>query len=162
MKRENNISNQFSIQFVFIMILFLIIVFLSVMIINLGQSIYSNINNDRSTNYELRVALSYIANKIRQADIENTVDIKDLNGNLAVVINEIYDGMNYETWIYYYNNYLYEILIDKGELFEPSDGMKVLKVDGFNISKIRENLFKFSVNAGNRNSVLVLSPYSHQ
>ena len=162
MKRENNISNQFSIQFGFIMLLFLVIVLLSVMIINIGQSIYSNINDDRATNYELRVSLSYIANKIRQADKENTVDIKDLYRSSAVVINETYDGLNYETWIYYYDNYLYEILIDEGELFEPSDGMKVLKVDGFNISKLKENLFKFSVKEGNSSSDLVLSLYSHQ
>lgn len=162
MKRENNISNQFSIQFVFIMFLFLIIVLLSVMIINLGQNIYSNINEDRTKNYEIRVSLSYIANRIRQADKENAVCIKNLNGNLAVLINETYDGLNYETWIYYYDNYLYEILIDEGESFQQSDGMKVLKVDSFNISKLKENLFKFSVEEGNSSSDLVLSLYSHQ
>lgn len=162
MKKENNFSNQFSIQFIFIMLLFLIIVILSVMIITLGKDIYNNINDDRANNYELRVSLSYIANKIRQADKEYAVDIKDINGNPAVVIKETYDGLNYETWIYYYDNYINEILIDEGTLFNLSDGMKVIEVKNFNILKIKDNLFKFSIENKDNYAELVLSLYSNQ
>lgn len=161
MKKENSIHNQFSIQFVFIMLLFLIIVILSVMIISLGKNIYNNINDDRKDNYELRVALSYVANKIRQADREDTVYLKEINGETAVVIKETYDAMNYETWIYNYDNGLYEILIDEGSSFNLSDGMKILEVDSFEISKIKENLYKFSVKNKVSSAELVLSLYSN-
>lgn len=156
MRKENNFSKRFSIQFIFVMLLFLIIVLLSVMIIILGKNVYSNINDDRASNYEFRVSLSYIANKIRQADKEDAVSIKDIDGTPAIVINETYDGLNYETWIYYYDNYINEILVDEGTLFNLSDGMKVLEVENFNILKMKDNLYKFSVE-NNNNAELVLS-----
>lgn len=161
MKKENNIPKQFSIQFVFVMLLFLIIVVLSVTIILLGKNVYNNINADRKNNYELRVSLSYIANKIRQADREDAVDIKEINGETAVVIKETYDEINYETWIYYYDNSLYEILIDEGNSFNLSDGMKILDVDSFDISKVKENLYNFSVKSRESSEELVLSLYSN-
>lgn len=159
---KKHISNKFSIQFIFIMLLFLIIVILSVMIINLGKEIYISINNDRTNNYELRVSLSYISNKIRQADKENMVDIRDFNGNQAIVIKETYDGLSYENWIYYNENNIYEILIDEGQSFGIYDGMKVLEADNFDISKINDNLYKISVEEEGRSSDLVLSLYSVQ
>ncbi|MBP1926239.1 hypothetical protein J2Z76_002104 [Sedimentibacter acidaminivorans] len=162
MKRKKHISSKFSIQFIFIMLLFLIIVILSIMIINLGKEIYISINNDRTNNYELRVSLSYISNKIRQADKKSMVDIRDFNGNPAIVIKETYDGLNYENWIYYNDNNIYEILIDEGESFGIYDGMKVLEVDNFNISKINDNLYKISVVEEGRSSDLVISLYSVQ
>lgn len=87
-------KNQFSFQFIFVMLLYLIIVILSVMIISLGKNIYDRINKDRNTNYELRVSLSYIANKIRQSDIDKAVEITKLNGVDAVLINELFDDEN--------------------------------------------------------------------
>lgn len=162
MKKENNFSNRFSIQFIFVMFLFLIIVILSVMIITLGKNIYNNINDDRGSNYELRVSISYIANRIRQADKSNAVQIKELNGNSAVVIKESYDDCSYETWIYYYDNYIYEILIDEGDSFELTDGMKILEVEKFNILKLNSNLFEFSAKNKLGSAELVLSMYSKQ
>jgi len=162
MKKEKYISNQFSIQFIFIMFLFLIIVVLSVMIINLGKEIYSNINKDRANNYEIRVSLSYITNKIRQADKENSIKIRDFNGNSAIVIKETYDGLNYENWIYYDDNNIYEILVDEGESFNISDGTKVLKADNFSILKMTDNLFEVSVGKKGQNTEMALSLYSSQ
>lgn len=158
---KQNYSKQFSFQFIFIMMLFLIIVLLSVMIIILGKNIYENINEDRSNNYELRVSLSYIANKIRQSDKQNAVEVKKLNDDYAVVINEIYDDENYETWIYFYNNALYEILIDESSTFNLEDGMKIVDVDHFEILKIKDNLYKFTADSNEESSELVLNLYSN-
>lgn len=155
-------SKQFSFQFVFIMLLFLMIVILSVMIILLGKNIYENINEDRNTNYELRVSLSYIANKVRQADKENSVELRKLNDNYAVVINEVYDEEEYETWIYFYDNSIYEILIDANSTFDLADGMKIVNVDYMEISAIKDNLYKFAARSNDKSAELVLNLYSNQ
>lgn len=160
MLKDNNTPKQFSIHFILIMFLFLIIVMLSIIIISLGKNIYDKINIEREINYDLRVSLSYIANKVRQADREGAVCIKELNGNNAVVIKEKYDDTVYETWIYFYDNYLYEILIDEGISFDMSDGMKVLKIDSFDITRIKENLYKFSVKSNTIGEELLLCLYS--
>lgn len=156
MSYKNIKSNKFSIQFLFIMLLFLIIVILSSMVILLGKDIYKSINEDRQSNYEIRVSLSYIENKIRQSDKENAVEIKKIQGQPALLIKENYDGINYETWIYYYNKSLNEILIEEHDEFQLQDGMKIVDLDGFNITEISKNTFKIYVESKDIKSELTL------
>lgn len=160
MYKRNNI-NQFSFQFIFIMLLYLIIVILSVMIISLGKNIYDNINEDRNMNYELRVSLSYIANKIRQSDKKETVEIKELHGVNAVVINEVYDEEKYQTCIYFYDGAIYEMFTDEDTTFELSEGMKVVEADLFQIEKIKDSLYKFTAISKEARAELYLSLYSN-
>ncbi len=158
--RNMDTKNQFSFQFIFVMLLYLIIVILSVMIISLGKNIYDRINKDRNTNYELRVSLSYIANKIRQSDIDKAVEITKLNGVDAVLINELFDDEKYQTWIYFYDGAIYEMFTDADTAFELSDGMKVVDADDFNIEKVRDDLYKFTAVNNEESSDLYLSLYS--
>lgn len=160
MIRENT-TKQFSFQFIFVMLLFLMIVFLSVMIILLGRDVYSAINKDRTSNYEKRVSLSYVANKIRQNDKKECVRIESLNGENAVVITEVYDDAKYETWIYFYDNAIYEMFIDEGMEFNLDDGMKILEVESFNIEKLGEDLFKFTAKSNNESTGLILNLNSY-
>jgi len=160
MKKE--ISNHFSIQFIFVLLLFLIIAVLSVMIIFLGKDIYNKINDDRNMNYDIRVSLSYIANKVRQADKDDTIYMSELNGDPALVIKETYDGSSYETWIYHYDKYLYEIFIDEGSPFEPADGTEILEIDKFTISELQDNTFKFSAESKGNTADIIISMYSKQ
>lgn len=161
MKKENSI-NQFLIPYIFIMLLFLVMVILSFMMILAGKNIYNNINEDRKNNYDIRVTLSYVANKIRQADRSDGIDIREINDNNALVIRETYDDVNYETWIYYYNDSLYEIFIDEGSDFELIDGNEILKIEDFDILKLKENLFKITVNSAKNTEELVIALKSYQ
>ncbi len=160
MNRQIN-SKPFSFQFIFIMLLYLIIVVLSVMIISLGKNIYDNINEDRNTNYELRVSLFYIANKIRQSDKKGTVEIKQLHGVNAVVINEVYDEEKYQTWIYFYDGAIYEMFTDEETTFDLADGMKVVEADLFNIEEISHSLYKFTAASKEEKAELSLFLYSN-
>lgn len=154
-------TKQFSFQFIFIMLLFLMIVILSVIIILQGKNIYSSINEDRAINYETRVSLSYIATKIRQNDKENSVRIENFNGQNSVVIDEVYDDVNYETWIYYYDNGIYEMFTDAGMEFNLNDGMKILEVESFSIEKLDNNTYKFIAKSNGESSELTLNLYSY-
>ena len=160
MIKENN-TKQFSFQFIFIMLLFLLIVILSVMIILLGKDIYSGINKDRAINYEKRVSLSYVANKIRQNDKADSISIDSLNGENAVVIKEVYDDAIYETWIYYYDNAIYEMFTDEGIEFNLDDGMKIMDVENFNIEMLNDNLYKFTATSNEESTELILNLYSN-
>ncbi|WP_313344855.1 DUF4860 domain-containing protein [Sedimentibacter sp.] len=159
---SQNHNKQFSFQLIFIMLLFLIIVIMSVMIILLGQNIYENINEDRADNYAKRVSLSYIANKVRQADKENSVRIEKSGDIQALVIKEVYDGDYYETWIYYYNNGLYELFADEDIQFNPEDGMKIMNVDSFSIERLNNKLYKFIAEYDKSNIELIINVNSNQ
>ncbi|MEL7647750.1 MAG: DUF4860 domain-containing protein [Sedimentibacter sp.] len=159
---NRNLSKQFSFQFIFIMLLFLIIVIMSVMIILLGKNIYTKINDDRTSNYETRVSLSYLANKVRQSDRKNAVEIRNFEGRNAVVIKETYDDEIYETWIYYYDNAIYEMFTDQGSSFSAEDGLRIVDVQNFEIEKISRNLYRFTAETSHGSSELVLNLYSNQ
>ncbi|WP_313371188.1 DUF4860 domain-containing protein [Sedimentibacter sp.] len=135
---------------------------MSVMIILLGQNIYENINEDRADNYAKRVSLSYIANKVRQADKENSVRIEKSGDIQALVIKEVYDGDYYETWIYYYNNGLYELFADEDIQFNPEDGMKIMNVDSFSIERLNNKLYKFIAEYDKSNIELIINVNSNQ
>lgn len=154
-------ENHRSFQFVFILLLFLMIVIMSVMIILLGKDIYSSINEDRTTNYEMRVSLSYVANKIRQSDKNKNVKIESLNGENAVVIKEKYDDATYETWIYHFDNAIYEVFIDENTEFNLEDGMRIMEIESFNIEEINESLYKFTATSNQDSTELILSLYSN-
>jgi hypothetical protein len=158
---KNNNTKHFSFHLIFVMLLFLMLVFLSVMIIMLGRNIYSEINSDRTNNYEKRVSLSYVANKIRQNDKKECIKIEKLNGENAVVISEVYDGIRYETWIYFHNNAIYEMFVDAGMEFNLDDGMKVLDVEGFAIEMLKDNLYKFTVISNTTSTELILNLNSY-
>lgn len=154
-------QKNFSFHFIFIMLLYLIIVVLSFMIISLASNIYNKINQDRNTNYEIRVPLSYIANKLRQADKEGALEIKDLQGQNSVLINEVYDEEKYQTWIYFYDGAIYEIFTDTFTSFDLSDGIRIIETDLFEIEEIKDNLYKFTTVNDGIESQLYLSLYAN-
>ncbi len=157
----NQKSNN-SFHIIFVMLLFLTIVIMSVMIILLGQNIYESINDDRAENYEKRVSLSYIANKIRQADKENSIQLKEIDGSSALVIKEVYENENYETWIYYYNNGIYELFTDENNELILEDGMKIMSVESFFIEKLNNQLYKFTAKNNVGSAELILNINSNQ
>ncbi|WP_312700069.1 DUF4860 domain-containing protein [Sedimentibacter sp.] len=159
---SQNHNKQSSFQLIFIMLLFLIIVVMSVMIILHGQKIYESINEDRSYNYEKRVSLSYIANKVRQADRENSIRIENSGDIQSLVIRELYDGDYYETWIYFYNGGLYELFAGEGIPFNPDDGMKIMDVDSFSIERLNNKLYKFTAGYDKYNAELIINVNSGQ
>lgn len=158
---NSNNSRRFSFHFIFILMLYLLIAVFSLMIILLGKNIYSSINNDRQTNYEKRVALSYVANKIRQNDKKESIRIESLNGENAIVITEIYDGELYETWIYFYDNAIYEMFTDAGMEFNLDDGIKVLHTEAFKIEALKDDLYKFTALEGTEKTELILNLHSN-
>lgn len=159
---NKNNAKRFSFHFIFVMLLYLIIVIFSIMIISLGKNIYDNINEDRNINYELRVSLSYIANRIRQSDKNNSVELSQLHNIDAILINEIYDEDKYQTWIYFYEDGIYEMLTDEGSPFELSEGLKIIEIDSFEIEEIKNELFKLTAVSKGHSSHLYISLYSKE
>jgi hypothetical protein len=154
-------NKKFSFHLILIILLFLMIAMMSLMIILLGKDIYSSINEDRASNYEKRVSLSYVANKIRQSDKKNNVRIESLYGENAIVINEVYDDVVYETWIYFYDNSIYEIFTDEDMKFNLEDGMKVMESESFVIEEINDNLYKFTAINNDESTELILCLYTY-
>jgi len=84
-----------------------------------------------------------------------------LYGENAIVINEVYDDVIYETWIYFYDNSIYEIFTDEGVKFNLEGGMKVMEIESFVIEEIKDNLYKFTAINNDESTELILCLYSY-
>ncbi|MCL2099666.1 MAG: DUF4860 domain-containing protein [Oscillospiraceae bacterium] len=120
-----------------VLTLFLLLSFVSVSVILAGSTVYESISENMDNNYEKRVALSYLTNKIRQND-RGIIGAEEVMGINMLAIREDFFGMfEYVTYIYYDEDSgcIREILLlaDSGETLEfaLSDGEEIVASGGF-------------------------------
>jgi len=101
---------------------------------------YQRLNDSRTKSSELRIASSFIINKIRQNDVSGNIDVKPdpITGNNALVIYENINGENYATWIYHDSGCLMEALVLKHEVPSADVSQIIAKVDSFQLDFNRE------------------------
>lgn len=128
--------------FELLLMLFLLFIFAAsaLIVVVIGADVYANINRNMDANYELRIPLSYVSNKIRQADSEGAVSLQMKEGTSVLVVESVENGANYETWIYEYEGYLYEVLYAQGEGLGLEAGTPVIPIKGFSMKMEAGNL----------------------
>ncbi len=98
-----------------------------------GSSAYEGIMEKKNADSELRIALSYIDTKIKQYDSAGVLRLESnpAGDGPALVIEEVLGGADYETWIYFSEGRLREVLVDKGG--EPTDDLsyEIAVLEGF-------------------------------
>lgn len=113
----------------------LILILLSVYAITVLLSVifsanaYKNIYESSNNNFNIMSPLSYIASKVRQADVSNAIRIEEKEGTRALVIKTFEANNVYETWIYNYDGYIYELFVDENADFSLSDGTAIYEND---------------------------------
>jgi hypothetical protein len=128
--------------FELLLMLFLLFIFAAsaLIVVVIGADVYANINRNMNANYDLRIPLSYVSNKIRQADSEGAVSLQTKEGTTVLVLASVNNGSNYETWIYEYEGYLYEVLYEQGKGLPLEAGTPVIPVNGFSMKMEAGNL----------------------
>lgn len=122
-----------SLDSIFIIILLCIFAFGSLLLIVIGANIYNDLTVNMDRNFQHRTPLSYISTKVRQNDTVNSVSIIEKEGINTLVL-KAQDGKELsETWIYEYDNYLYEIYTDEGASFQLADGLAILPSYGLSM-----------------------------
>ena len=108
------------------MALLCVFAFGALMAVILGSNTYSGIKAGMDSNFEYRTPLSYISTKIRQNDDVNSIRIIEKDGTKALVLEKLDNGEICQTWIYEYQNSLYEVYVEKGALFHLEDGLSII------------------------------------
>lgn len=113
-------------------------------LVNIGVQVYRNVVVANQDNFELRTSLSYVATKVRQADKAGCVQIKQVDGVDILVLTEEDGDEQYETNIYYYEGWLYEHFMEKGDWFEPGYGMETFEIDAFSMEETENGVLCFT------------------
>ncbi len=141
---KTNTSKSHRIDTLFPITLFLVLTLFALMVIVLAAKIYENTTENSHRNHQSRIALSYISEKIHQADEECIISINQFDTQDALTFKQTYDGSNYSTYIYYYSGSLRELFVKEGVDISLSDGKVILELQEFSMVEADENLLYFS------------------
>lgn len=113
----------------FTMLLFLVFVLCALFAVLIGGKVYENINIRTESTYRADVALSYIANKVRQQDTGGMVELTDENGTAMLRLKQIINDRVYHTDIYYRDGKLYELFTAADSGLGVNDGIEIMECD---------------------------------
>lgn len=129
------------IDFLFPLALFFVLTATSVALVVLASGTYSRQVQDSEDSFASRTALSYVTEKIHQADEYGAVYAGTFDGQDAIVIRQTYSEQTYVTYLYEYDGYLRELFIQDGVDAKASDGRKILASVCFSFDETQDGLF---------------------
>lgn len=128
MSRRNDQRGQM-VNTLFTMLLFLVFVLCALFAVLIGGKVYENINARTESTYRNDVALSYIANKVRQGDEAGMVALTEMDGIQVLQLEQEINGSVYVTDIYYKDGKLWELFTDSQSGLGVNDGYEILECD---------------------------------
>lgn len=129
MRREEQGKKAFMAGLISMVFLLGIFAVASLFLINIGVQVYKNVVIANNDNFELRTSLSYLATRVRQADQTGMVEIREEDGLKILVLGEENEDGEFETYLYFWDGFLYEHFMEKGGYFEPGYGMETFEVE---------------------------------
>jgi hypothetical protein len=109
-------------------------------------------------NFDERTSSLYVAEKIRQSDVNGAVEVRQLEGSDALVLIEQQSGDFYENWIYVYDGMLCETLIPAGGEVNYQLGQEIMPILAMQVSQIPQSSgsliqIEFTMIDGNNSSI---------
>lgn len=111
----------------FTILLFLVFVLCALFTVLIGSRVYENINARAENTYRKDVALSYIANKVRQGDEAEKVFLEEMNGVKVLRLEQLINDSVYVTHIYYHEGKLWELFADAESGLGAGDGNEIME-----------------------------------
>lgn len=146
-------EKRFIVDVLFVLALFGLFAVSALMLVTVGADVYKHTVDDMSSNYETRVSVSYIAEKIRQNDSvtlpENgSISIALLGDAPALLLEQEINEEIYNTYLYFHQGYLKELLVRKGSFIGENSltaGQEIMALSSFSISQVSEGLLSISL-----------------
>lgn len=135
-----------SIDVLFVITLFFVFALSVVVLTGTGASVYENIVNDMSSNYDSRTSFSYVINKVRQGDASGCISVGSFSGCDALIISEEIDNITYCTYLYYFDGYVREFFTRQGQEFDAEYGTGIFEANGLRITEKTDTLYKIDIN----------------
>jgi hypothetical protein len=90
----------------------------------MGANVYKGSAEKMHDNFDTRTSLVYIAEKVRQSPKDN-YEVRQLQGEDALVLKETYDARVFETWIFVKDSKLHELMVEEGTDISDFGGQTV-------------------------------------
>lgn len=126
MRGKENQSSQMA-NALFTILLFLVFVLCALFSVLIGGKVYENINARAENTYQKGVALSYIANKVRQGEEAGRVSLAEIQGIPVLNLEQKIQDTIYVTHIYYKDGGLWELFTDAESGLGLGEGNEILQ-----------------------------------
>lgn len=114
---------------VFVITLMCAFIIISLLLVGIGANLYRTQQETSQGDYELRTALSYVSNRVKQCRGET--EIEEFGGVRTLTFTEEIAGVDYLTYIYYYDGALRELFTAADSQFDPEQGQTVTALADF-------------------------------
>lgn len=138
-------THRHTIDNIFVLTLLTLFCAVALLVVFIGAKEYHSIANAMSDNYNTRTVTSYLQEKLNQNDIEKCISITSVGDCPAISTQKNVNDSDYNTYIYCYNGYLWEITCQSSLSVNPGDGLKVIEAYGFSADYITDNLIELTV-----------------
>ncbi len=115
----------------------------SVFIAVMGAQVYRKVVQISDENFESRTGVYYVLNKLRASDETGGVRLADKDGITVLEIAESGTAGQYQTYLYFYDGAVRELLTESAKPFAPADGLEIVKAKEFNVEET-DGLFTVS------------------
>lgn len=112
-------------ELLFSMLLLFVFLLCSMFTVLIGSRVYENIRARDNESFYRDTALSYVVNKVRQADETGAVEVRDEGDTSVLVLTSQINGSLYETWIYTLDGTLRELFTPKDSGLTTADGLEI-------------------------------------
>ena len=150
MKKNNKGVSK--VEVILVMILILLMGLAVFTLVVSSSDTYKNVIDEKENLSNLRIAASYIDNKIKQSDEQSSIYIKNnpINGEASIVIVQRVDNENYETWIYLSDKMLKEAYIKQNQEFTDDMSFDIASIEEF-VPIIKDDIMEITI-SGNKAS----------
>ena len=150
MKKNNKGVSK--VEVILVMILILLMGLAVFTLVVSSSDTYKNVIDEKENLSNLRIAASYIDNKIKQSDEQSSIYIKNnpINGEASIVIVQRVDNENYETWIYLSDKMLKEAYIKQNQDFTDDMSFDIASIEEF-VPSINDDIMGITI-SGNKAS----------
>lgn len=150
MKKNNKGVSK--VEVILVMILILLMGLAVFTLVVSSSDTYKNVIDEKENLSNLRIAASYIDNKIKQSDEQSSIYIKNnpINGEASIVIVQRVDNENYETWIYLSDRMLKEAYIKQEQEFTDDMSFDIASIEEF-LPSINDDIMEITI-SGNKAS----------
>lgn len=151
-KRPNHMIDS-----LFPVVLFFLFTICALVVLLLAVRVYESTTDNSARNNVSQATLIYITEKMHQNDCGTDITITEIEGHTALQLSHAGNKEGYVTYMYHYNNSLYELFIRSDISPSLSAGSPIAQIADFSVELSAENLLRLYVtdDKGNSFSALV-------
>lgn len=166
MRNNHDVNNRHIVDVLFVLALFGVFAASSLMLVTIGANVYKKTVANMNKNFTERTAYSYVMEKIRQNDSNDTISVEEIEGIPALTFTQTNGEEEFCTYLYLYEGQLKELFVRKDSFSGTnilSAGQDIMPMSAFTLEKTEDGLIRLVLDTGSGEPiVLYASPRSNR